>query len=96
MYQGNSKCRGCGRTGTEAPRVSKNHLCPECAQYLLIGVSVTVRYNLRVIVVEDGKIYCRGQLCEIWKGENIRCQGCPMEGLSQKLTNDCDGRNKDV
>lgn len=96
MYKGNSKCSGCGRTGTEAPRVSKNHLCPDCTQYLLIGVSVTERYKLRVIVSEDGKIYCQGQVCEIWKGESIRCQGCPMARLSQKEINNTDGANKDV
>ena len=96
MYQGNSKCSGCGRSGTEAPRVSKKHLCPDCSQYLLIGISVADRYNLRVIVAEGGKTYCRGQLCELWKDEASRCIPCPMERFSLNEIKDCDGANKEV
>lgn len=96
MYQGNSKCSGCGRSGTEAPRVSKNHLCPYCAQCLLVGITVADKYNLRIIVAEDGKTYCRGQLCELWKEEASRCVGCPMERFSLKEIKDSHGTNKEV
>lgn len=33
-YEGNQPCAGCGRTGAERARLSKDSLCPECRQLL--------------------------------------------------------------
>jgi hypothetical protein len=37
MYEGKQPCAGCGRTGTENPRRSKDGLCSDCAEALKIG-----------------------------------------------------------
>lgn len=37
IYKGDKPCPGCGRSGTEVPRLSKDGLCSECTEYLNIG-----------------------------------------------------------
>ena len=34
FYEGKEPCAGCGRTGIERARISKNQLCPECMRLL--------------------------------------------------------------
>lgn len=37
VYKGSAPCPGCGRSGTEVPRLSKDGLCLECTEHLNIG-----------------------------------------------------------
>lgn len=37
IYRGNKPCPGCGLTGAEKPRLSKDGLCHECRQHIRIG-----------------------------------------------------------
>ena len=37
IYKGDKPCPGCGRSGTEVPRLSKDGLCLECTEHLNIG-----------------------------------------------------------
>lgn len=37
MYKGDAPCAGCGKTGAEQPRKSKDALCFECRDLLLLG-----------------------------------------------------------
>ena len=85
MYKGKSKCQGCGRDGVERPRASRVLLCPECQQFLLLGVAVTKHLKTRLIVSDDGDIYCKGQKCGIANDPGARCQHCPLSKIS---TND--------
>lgn len=78
MYRGVSKCQGCGRPGNIAPRVSRLYLCKESHQMLLVGVAISQRYKTRLVVSEDGIVYCQGQKCEIYKEKENRCNGCPV------------------
>lgn len=52
MYNGKLRCPGCGRTGEEAPRQSKDCLCKECENALKIGLAVIKERNLQ------SKSYC--------------------------------------
>lgn len=83
MYRGVSKCQGCGRPGDIAPRASRLLLCDECQQMLLIGVAITQRYKTMLAVTEEGAVYCQGQKCEIYKGEDIRCKKCPVGKMTK-------------
>lgn len=46
LYEGSYPCPGCGRTGEETPRVSKNSLCYDCAMELSIGRAIVKERNL--------------------------------------------------
>lgn len=46
MYEGNAPCPGCGRTGQEKPRTSKDGLCYDCQHQLEIGRSVAKERGL--------------------------------------------------
>lgn len=37
MYKGKEPCQGCGKTGREVSRYSKNQLCPPCMDSLKLG-----------------------------------------------------------
>ena len=37
VYKGNKPCPGCGRTGADNPRMSKDGLCLDCTEHLDIG-----------------------------------------------------------
>ena len=37
IYKGNTPCPGCGRTGTEVPRITKDSLCEDCKTILHLG-----------------------------------------------------------
>lgn len=52
MYNGNFRCPGCGRTGEEAPRQSKECLCKDCEAALKIGRAIVKERNL------ESKSYC--------------------------------------
>lgn len=52
MYNGKLRCPGCGRTGEEAPRQSKDCLCKDCENALKIGLAVVKERNL------ESKSYC--------------------------------------
>lgn len=78
MYRGSSKCQGCGRPATEAPRASRLMLCNECHQLLLVGASVTSKHRVDAIVTHDGDVWCGGQKCVAYKAEETRCQECPI------------------
>ena len=46
FYEGNAPCPGCGRTGEEVPRKSKDSLCYDCAMALSIGRAIVKERNL--------------------------------------------------
>lgn len=46
MYKGSSKCPGCGKSGDERPRASKDSLCPWCQDFLKIGNNAATYYGL--------------------------------------------------
>ena len=46
LYKGKNPCPGCGRTGEEHPRFSKDGLCMECAEALKIGKALIEERNL--------------------------------------------------
>lgn len=46
MYRGSSKCPGCGQTGENSPRESKDSLCLECKRIYKLGKNVENYYNL--------------------------------------------------
>lgn len=46
LYEGSAPCPGCGRTGEEALRVSKDSLCYDCAMALSIGRAIVKERNL--------------------------------------------------
>lgn len=52
MYKGKLPCIGCGRTGEEAPRQSKDCLCEDCKNAFKIGLAVVKERNL------ESKSYC--------------------------------------
>lgn len=52
MYNGKIRCPGCGRTGEEAPRKSKDCLCEDCENSLKIGRAIVKERNL------ESKNYC--------------------------------------
>ena len=78
MFRGSSKCQGCGRPATEAPRESRLTLCNDCHQLLLLGAAVTAKHRVDAIVTHDGDVWCGGQKCVAYKTEETRCQDCPM------------------
>ena len=86
MYKGSSVCQGCGRPGSEAPRLSKKRLCPECANMIMMGVAVQQQFHQRVLVVDDGDVYCNGQLCYVCYNEDSRCNDCALGDVAKKLT----------
>lgn len=45
-YEGSAPCPGCGRTGEEVPRKSKDSLCYDCAMALSIGRAIVKERNL--------------------------------------------------
>ena len=49
MYTGKEKCQGCGKSGTESPRLEKDHLCHTCEDLLNLGkakdVELTKEYK---------------------------------------------------
>ena len=47
MYKGKEKCVGCGRTGEERWRVSKDSLCHECQDALAIGKALIEERGLQ-------------------------------------------------
>ena len=55
IYKGKEPCHGCGRSGEEAPRLSKNGLCHDCTEALNIGRSLIKERNLerRMYVLDD-------------------------------------------
>ena len=46
LYKGKEPCLGCGRTGEEKPRYSKDCLCPDCQDTLNIGRTLVKEKNL--------------------------------------------------
>ncbi len=46
MYKGKEKCAGCGRSGEEVWRFSKNSLCHDCQEVLNIGRALVREKNL--------------------------------------------------
>jgi len=52
MYKGKITCIGCGKTGEEAPRKSKDCLCDDCENSLKIGRAIVKERNL------ESKSYC--------------------------------------
>lgn len=78
MYKGDSKCQGCGRSGTEAPRVSRKNLCPDCSQMILIGASLVKKKKIRVLIDDDGVVWCSGTKCEAYKEDSTKCADCPL------------------
>lgn len=46
FYEGSEPCPGCGRTGKEEPRSTKNSLCYDCAMTLSIGRAIVKERNL--------------------------------------------------
>lgn len=46
MYKGKEKCAGCGRSGEEAWRFSKDSLCYDCKNTLNIGRAIVKEKNL--------------------------------------------------
>ena len=46
FYEGSAPCPGCGRTGEEVPRKSKDSLCYDCAMALSIGRAIVKERNL--------------------------------------------------
>lgn len=45
-YEGDKPCPGCGRTGAEHPRLTKDGLCHECQELLYIGRTIDNERNL--------------------------------------------------
>jgi len=56
LYEGSAPCPGCGRTGEETPRVSKESLCYDCKMALSIGRAIVKERNL------DRNHYCMDDL----------------------------------
>lgn len=52
MYKGKLPCIGCGKSGEEAPRKSKDCLCEDCENSLKIGKAIVKERNL------ESKNYC--------------------------------------
>ena len=52
MYKGKLPCIGCGKSGEEAPRKSKDCLCEDCENSLKIGRAIVRERNLK------SKNYC--------------------------------------
>ena len=46
MYKGKLPCIGCGKSGEEAHRQSKDCLCEDCANSLKIGRAIVKERNL--------------------------------------------------
>lgn len=46
LYTGSAPCPGCGRTGEEITRDSKDSLCPECNMALELGQALVKERNL--------------------------------------------------
>ena len=46
MYEGKEPCPGCGRTGEQVARVSKNTLCYDCMEKLKLGDSLAKEKGL--------------------------------------------------
>ena len=46
LYKGKTPCPGCGRTGEEHPRSSKDGLCMECAEALKMGKALIAERNM--------------------------------------------------
>lgn len=84
MYKGKSKCQGCGRDGAERARASRLLLCPECQQFLLLGVAVSERSKSELIVTADGDIYCGCQKCGIANDPGAKCEDCALSKIGIK------------
>ena len=84
MYKGSSKCQGCGRSGTEAPRVSRLKLCPDCQQMLLIGACIVSKNHIHAFISTEGDVWCGGQKCEAYKLEATRCENCMVAELGRE------------
>ena len=46
FYEGSAPCPGCGRTGEDVPRKSKDSLCYDCEMALSIGRAIVKERNL--------------------------------------------------
>lgn len=47
IYKGNIPCPGCGRTGVETPRLTKDGLCEDCKEKLQIGRFFCKEYGMK-------------------------------------------------
>ena len=45
IYKGKEPCQGCGKTGKQVPRTSKDSLCDDCKKHLLLGKRVKEIFN---------------------------------------------------
>ena len=82
MYNGNAKCPGCGRPGTEIGRPNKDSLCWECENFIKVGRNVVDYYKLvrRVPVFPEHK-----QMCMTWYTIRIRAIDKAVEQLLRTM-----------
>ena len=77
MYEGDKPCPGCGRTGKEEPRQSKDGLCRDCQESLRIGKAIVKEHEL------DRKYYLMDDLI---KGQLTWYQ-IPIKEVDRALRN---------
>jgi hypothetical protein len=75
LYKGNAPCLGCGRTGEERPRYSKDSLCPDCQAALEIGKTIVKEKEL------DRKFYSMDELMTA----NMTWYAIPVQEIDNAL-----------
>ena len=59
-YTGDSPCIGCGKTGREKARLSKDSLCSDCRSTLRIGREVVEKRKLQKDLISDVIVFMTG------------------------------------
>ncbi len=58
MYEGKEVCQGCGKSGSESPRVSKNTLCDRCKEELRKAKSLNIENSCEYVYVAQHIFAC--------------------------------------
>lgn len=53
IYKGKDVCQGCGKSGAEVPRISKDELCRSCNDILKLGLSKDIELKQEYIRVSS-------------------------------------------
>ena len=51
MYTGKEKCQGCGKSGNEKARGTKDHLCQDCKNLIALGKTQIFESNIKYVLL---------------------------------------------